>query len=200
MSLVIGLTGPIGCGKSTIAARLGEQGGHVIDADALARRVTEPGQATLPSIRARFGDGVFDDDGALDRAALAAIVFDDATALRDLESIVHPAVRLEIEAGLASADRRAARVVVIEAIRLVEGGLAAQCDEIWLVVCDRPTQRERLKRRGMGADDAERRIAAQADIAERLASAATRIIRTDGSLEAVMAASDDALRLALEQA
>ncbi len=88
--------------------------------------------------------------------------------------------------------------MVIEAIRLVESGLASRCDEIWLVVCDRPTQRERLRRRGMDVDDAERRIAAQADITERLAPAATRIIRTDGSLEPVLATVDEALRLALD--
>ena len=200
MRVIIGLTGPIGCGKSTIAARLEEHGGHVIDADALARRVTASGQPTLPAIRARFGDEVFDDDGALDRAALASIVFDDPVALRDLEAIVHPAVRLEVEASLASADAQSARFAIIEAIRLIEGGLAARCDEIWLVACDRPTQRERLRRRGMEADDAERRIAAQADISERLAPVATRIIRTDGPLEAVLAATDEALRLALDEA
>ena len=197
MSRVIGLTGPIGCGKSTVAARLAEHGALVIDADALARLVTGPGSETLVMIRERFGEAVLDDRGALDRAALAAVVFDDPAALRDLEAIVHPAVRLEVEARLGSAEAQAAPFTVIEAIRLVEGGLASRCDEIWLVVCDRPTQRQRLRARGMDPDDAERRISAQGDLAERLASAATRIVRTDGPLDAVLAETDEALRAAL---
>lgn len=197
MSPIIGLTGPIGCGKSTVAGRLAEHGGLVIDADALARLVTGPGRPTLTAIRERFGDAVFGDRGELDRGALAVVVFDDPGALRDLETIVHPAVRQEVEARLGSSEARAARFVVIEAIALVEGGLASGCDEIWLVVCDRPTQRERLRLRGMDPEDAERRIAAQGEIAERLAPAATRILRTDGSLEAAMAATDEALWAAL---
>jgi dephospho-CoA kinase len=197
MSLVIGLTGPIGCGKSTIAAHLAEQGGEVIDADALARLVTGPGRDALVAIRARFGDAVFDDRGALDRADLAAVVFDDPAALRDLEAIVHPAVRLEVDARLDSPEARSAPFTVIEAIRLVEGGLASRCDEVWLVVCARPTQRDRLRGRGMDIEDADRRIAAQGDIAERLAPVATRILRTDVPLDAVLAATDEALAAAL---
>jgi dephospho-CoA kinase len=197
MSPVIGLTGPIGCGKSTVAARLAVHGGHVIDADALARLVTGPGRGTLKAIRERFGDAVFDDRGELDRAALSAVAFDDPGALRDLEAIVHPAVRLEVVARLGSPQAQTAPFIVIEAIRLVEGGLASRCDEIWLVVCDRPTQRDRLRGRGMDPDDAERRIAAQGDMAERLAPAATRILRTDGPLDAVLVSIDAALREAL---
>jgi dephospho-CoA kinase len=197
VSRIIGLTGPIGCGKSTVAARLAEHGGYVIDADALARLVTEPGRETLSAIRARFGDAVFGERGELDRAALAAVVFDDPAALLALEAIVHPAVRREVEARLASPAATAAPFTVIEAIRLVEGGLASRCDEIWLVVCDRPTQRGRLRSRGMDVDDAERRIAAQGDLAERLAPAATRILRTEGPLEATLALVDEALEAAL---
>jgi dephospho-CoA kinase len=196
MSLVIGLTGPIGCGKSTIAARLAEHGGEIIDADALAHLVTSTGRDGLIAIRARFGDAVFRDRGELDRAALAAVVFEDSAALRDLEAIVHPAVRRELDARLESPRAKTAPFTVIEAIRLVEGGLASRCDEVWLVVCDRPTQRDRLQRRGMDPDDVDRRIVAQGDIAERLAPAATRILRTDGPLEAVLVAADEALEAA----
>jgi dephospho-CoA kinase len=196
MSLVIGLTGPIGCGKSTIAARLAEHGGEIIDADALAHLVTSTGRDTLIAIRARFGDAVFHDRGELDRAALAAIVFEDSAALRDLEAIVHPAVRRELDARLESPRAKTAPFTVIEAIRLVEGDLASRCDEVWLVVCDLSTQRDRLQSRGMDPDDADRRIVAQGDIAQRLAPVATRILRTDGPLEAVLAAADEALEAA----
>lgn len=200
MSIVIGLTGPIGCGKSTIAAHLATLGGLVIDADVVARVVTSPGSPTLPPIRARFGDGVFDDRGELDRSALATVVFDDPAALQDLEAIVHPAVRVEVDARLASPEAEAAPFTVIEAIRLVEGGLAARCTEVWLVACDRPTQRARLRQRDMDPADADRRIAAQGDMTERTAPAATHILRTDGSLDGVLAMTEELLQAALDRA
>jgi dephospho-CoA kinase len=197
MSPVIGLTGPIGCGKSTIAAHLADLGGYVIDADALARDMTAPGRPILDAVVARFGSDVIADDGGLDRPAMAAVAFGDAAALRDLEAIIQPEVRRMVEAGLASRAASESRFVVIEAIALVEGGLAARCDEVWLVVCDRPTQRDRLAARGMSAADAEARFEVQADIVERLAPAATRIVRTDGPLDSAFAAVDAALESAL---
>jgi len=195
--LRIGITGPIGCGKSTVARHLAARGGVVIDADELARAVTVPGAPTLPAIRARFGDGIFGADGALDRAALAAVVFADADALRDLEAIVHPAVRERVLAALAEAAEAGAPFVVIEAIKLMEGGLGATCDEVWLVACDRATQRLRLGARGRDAVDTERRLSAQGDLAERLTAVATRVLRTDGSLEVTLAAADAALDAAM---
>src|SRR4029077_16660649 len=129
-------------------------------------------------------------DGALDRAALASIVFADEAALRDLEAIVHPAVRERVISALAAAGTSGAPFVIIEAIKLVEGGLANVCDEIWLVACDRATQRGRLAARGHDAADAGRRIAAQGDLAERLTAVATRVLRTDGSLPVAIAAAD----------
>ena len=195
--LRIGLTGPIGCGKSTVGRRLAEHGAAVIDADELARAVTAPGEPTLPAIRARFGDGVFAPNGSLDRGALAALVFPDETALRDLEAIVHPAVRARLGAAVAGAERAGATVIAIEAIKLVEGGLAVACDEVWLVACEGATQRARLAARGAAPNDVERRIAAQGDIASRLAPVATRVLFTDGSLEATLAAVDAALAEAL---
>ena len=195
--LRIGLTGPIGCGKSTVGRRLAEHGAAVIDADELARAVTAPGQPTLPAIRARFGDGVFASDGALDRAALAALVFSDEAALRDLEAIVHPAVRARIDTAVAGAERAGATVIAIEAIKLVEGGLAETCDEVWLVACEGATQRARLAARGADPDDVERRIATQGDIGARLAPVATRVLRTDGPIVATLAVVDAALADAL---
>lgn len=194
----IGLTGPIGCGKSTIAGWLREAGGIAVDADEIARAVTEPGEPTVPSIRGRFGDEVFDETGRLDRSALAQIVFEDAGALADLERIVHPYVRARIEAAVAEAEARGAPFVVIEAIKLVEAGYAEQCDEVWLVECEPDTQRQRLRGRGMSSDDTERRIAAQGpELVDRLSAAATRRIATDGPPEKTRAAVETALRAAV---
>ena len=192
--IVIGLTGPIGCGKSTVASMLGELGGVVIDADALAREVTAPGQPALHAIRERFGDAVFDGSGALDRAALGAVVFTDPLALRDLEAIVHPDVRRLVEERLERARREGDPFVLMEAIKLVEGGLAERCDEVWLIECPPAVQRARLAARGMGAADIERRLAAQGvDLADRLAARAHRRIDTSGSGESVRECVQDAL-------
>src|SRR5437763_15409935 len=120
----IGLTGPIGCGKSTIAGWLAGQGAVVIDADRIARDVTAPGEAGHEQVLARFGDRFRGADGNLDRAALASLVFDDPEALGELESIVHPLVRPRILDKLEEAGREGVPAVVIEAIKLVEGGLA----------------------------------------------------------------------------
>ena len=195
--LRIGLTGPIGCGKSTVAPHLASRGAIVIDADRLAREVTEPGEPALTAIADRFGSEVIGADGRLDRPALGRIVFGDAAALADLEAIVHPAVRPRILAALEAAAESDAVAVVLEAIRLVDGGYLDVVDEVWVVECSAATQRERLAGRGVAADDAERRIEAQAELVARARDAATRIIATDGSLETMRDAVDAALAAAL---
>jgi dephospho-CoA kinase len=194
----IGLTGPIGCGKSTVAGWLANDGAYVIDADVIARQVTEPGAAALEALAKRFGSKVVA-AGVLDRAALARTVFDDPAALRDLEAIVHPEVRARILTAIDTAEGAGAPVVAIEAIRLVEGGLAALCDEIWLIACNPVVQRERLAGRGVEEADAERRIAAQADLVAHARPVATRVIDTDGSLSRVRRAVNAGLRAALQQ-
>jgi dephospho-CoA kinase len=177
----IGLTGPIGCGKSTVAGWLAELGARVIDADVVARDVTPPGSPELAAVVAAFGPGILRDDGSLDRAALGRIVFADPAALARLEAIIHPAVRPRILAAIADAERDGPPAIVIEAIKLVEGGLAALCDEVWLVICDPAEQLDRLAGRGESAADAKARIAAQAGIFERLRESTTRVIDTSGS-------------------
>lgn len=177
----IGLTGPIGCGKSTIAGWLAERGAVVIDADQVAREVSAPGQPAHDAVIAAFGDGVRQ-DGRLDRAALARVVFADPAALERLEAIVQPVVRIRILALIAAAEAGGAPAVVVEAIKLVEGGLAAMCDETWLIVCPPPVQRERILARGATADDADRRIAAQTGLVGRVRPVATRVIETSGPL------------------
>ena len=190
---IIGLTGPIGCGKTTVGGILAELGGVVIDADVLAREVTGPGQPALSAIRARFGDAVFEPSGVLDRAALGAVVFSDEAALRDLEAIVHPPVRSLLEERIARAMRDGDPFVVVEAIKLVEGGLAERCDEVWLIECPPQVQRQRLAQRGMPVADVERRLAAQGDLASRLAQHAHRRIDTRGTKGEVRERVEDAL-------
>jgi dephospho-CoA kinase len=209
--LMIGLTGPIGCGKSTVARILADCGGKVIDADVLARKATERGHPTLPQIRRRFGDEVFASAGELDRAAMARVVFRDAAALADLEAIVHPEVRRMVEEELASASTEDAVFVVIEAIKLVEGGLSARCDEVWLVECSAAAQRERLADRGASEEDIEQRLETQGtDLVGRLEALLTesqaaggkrakvRRLSTEGSLEQTRDRVEDALAEAFE--
>lgn len=180
-SLRIGLTGPIGCGKSTVAGWLAARGAVVVDADRLARAVTERGEPAFDAVVARFGPDVVASDGSLDRPSLGRLVFADAAALRDLEAIVHPAVRPRIVAAVELAEADGAQVVAIEAIKLVEGGYASECDEVWLVTCSPEEQRARLVARGMTPEDAAQRIDAQGDVVDRLRSAATRIVDTSGT-------------------
>lgn len=193
----VGLTGPIGCGKSTVAAMLAARGAVVIDADRLAREVTDPGEPALAAIAERFGRGVVRADGSLDRAALGRRVFADAGQLRALEAIVHPAVRPRILAALEAAAASDCGLVVLEAIRLVEGGYVDLVDEVWLVTCDPAVQRARLAARGLDRAEAERRIAAQAGLLERVAPVAARVIDTTGVLDRTEAAVDRALAAAL---
>ena len=178
----IGLTGPIGCGKSTVAGWLAELGARVIDADVVARDVTPPGSPELAAVVAEFGPGILRDDGSLDRGALGRIVFADPAALARLEAIIHPAVWPRILAAIADAEREGPTAIVIEAIKLVQGGLATLCDEIWLVTCEPAEQLQRLASRGESSSDAEARIAAQAGLVDRLRPSATRVIDTSGSV------------------
>ncbi|HLX33951.1 MAG TPA: dephospho-CoA kinase [Candidatus Limnocylindrales bacterium] len=193
----IGLTGPIGCGKSTVAGWLAEAGAATIDADKVARDVVRPGEPALARVLEAFGPSVRRADGSLDRAALGRIVFRDPAALARLEAIVHPAVRPRILAAIAAADEAGSPAVVIEAIKLVEGGLAALCDEVWLLVCDHEAQRARLAGRGVGEADADARIGAQDRPAVRLRDAATRIIDTSSTPEATRRLVAEAYETAL---
>jgi len=196
----IGITGPIGCGKSQVALWLGELGARVVDADRVARDVAAPGTPVHAAILRRFGATVTAADGTLDREALGRLVFADPAALRELEALVHPAVRPRILERIAAAEADGAPAVAIEAIKLVEGGLADLCDEVWLVTCDPGIQRARLVGRGAVAPDADQRMAAQAGLAERMRSSATRVLDTSGGLEEtralVVAALDQAVAAA----
>jgi dephospho-CoA kinase len=172
---IIALTGGIASGKSTVSARLAEHGAVIVDADRLAREVVEPGTPGLEAIRRRFGHGVIGPDGALDRAALGAIVFGDPAALADLNAITHPAVwkaALELFAAAEASDPDA--MVVYDVPLLVEASTDRPLRFDRVVVVEAGSQ-ERIRRlvqeRGMSADDAARRIGAQADDAQRRAVA-----------------------------
>jgi len=197
MTVRIGITGPIGCGKSTVAGWLGELGATVIDADRIARDVVEPGEPAFEAVLAAFGPEVRNAAGELDRVALGRLVFADPVALRRLEAIVHPAVRPRILAALVAAEAAGEPAAVIEAIKLVEGGLADMCDEVWLVTCEPAVQRARVLARGAEPADADARIRAQGDLAARLRPAASRVVDTSGSPAATRAAVAAAYTIAL---
>ena len=193
----IGITGPIGCGKSQVARWLAEDGAVVVDADVVARDVTAPGTAGHAAILRRFGPPVTADDGTVDRTALGRLVFADPASLRALEAIVHPEVRPRILAAIEEAEARQAPAVVVEAIKLVEGGLAGLCDEVWLVTCNPASQRERLLGRGMGETDAAQRMEAQAGMVDRLQPVATRVLDTSGGEDETRASIHGALEAAI---
>lgn len=164
---VIGLTGTIGAGKSTMLGWLRELGARTLDADALVSRLYESDQALQRELQARFGARVVA-NGRVDRAALGEIVFagpDDRTALADLEAIVHPAVHRLEDAAIAAAREAGAPACVVEAIKLVESGGSSRCDELWIVTAAEGVQLARLAARGLSEAEARRRLAAQGTVA-----------------------------------
>jgi dephospho-CoA kinase len=186
--LRVGLTGGIGAGKSEVTSRLAELGALVIDADVLAREVVGPGTSGLDEVVRHFGSGVLGTRGDLDRAALAARVFDDADERRALESIIHPRVRSRAAEIEASADPDA---VVVHAIPLlVETGQVASFDVVIVVEAPRTQRLARLMRdRGMTEEQTHSRIDSQASAQQRI-EAADVVIDNTGSLEELRARVD----------
>jgi dephospho-CoA kinase len=188
---LIALTGGIASGKSTVANRLLELGAVVISADELVRHVQRPGSPTLDAIGKRFGLGVIDGDGELDRAALGRLIFDDAIARADLEAIVHPAIGIEFKARIAiiTAERPDA-VIVYDIPLLVETNRANEFDSVIVLMCDPQIRLERLERlRGMTKEAAQARIDAQASEEDRLALA-DWTIDTSKSIDSTIAQTD----------
>jgi dephospho-CoA kinase len=172
--LRVGLTGGIGSGKSTVSARLAELGAVILDADQAARAVVEPGTPGLAAVTAAFGDGVLAADGSLDRAKLAGIVFADEAALGRLNAITHPLIHEWIGAAEQAAIRAGGDDVVLvhDVALLAEWGRAKEFDLVIVVDVPAETQLERLTGgRGMAADQARARMAAQASREQRLAVA-----------------------------
>ena len=178
---LIGLTGNIATGKSTVARMLSELGATVIDADALVHDLQRPGTSTYEAIVAAFGRGILDRVGEIDRKALGSIVFADADHLRRLESILHPAVAIESQRRIATAPTR---VIVYEAIKLIEAGRAGMCDAIWVVTARPDVQLQRLMHdRELSEAEAQQRINAQPPPSEKLKYAAV-VIDNSGELTA----------------
>jgi len=181
--ILLGLTGGIGSGKSTVSALLASRGAVIIDADAIARELQAPGQPLLVTLAERFGASLIDESGALDRAALASIVFADPEALKDLNKIVHPAIAVEMDRRMKE-QRETDNVVVLDIPLLAENprtGLSG------VVVVDVPVDvavSRLVEFRGMTEDDARARIAKQATRDERRAIA-DHVIDNSGELSAL---------------
>ena len=183
MSFVVGLTGGIGSGKSAVGELFAAHGISVIDTDAIAHELTGAGGAAMPQIRAAFGDGVVDADGALDRAAMRAIVFADPPARKRLEGILHPMIRTECERRLAGADSPYAILMV--PLLVESGSYRERVNRVAVVDCREETQIARvMKRNGLARVEVERILAAQATREQRLA-AASDVIDNDGELAAL---------------
>ena len=189
MPNILGLTGGIGSGKSTVARLLAERGAHVVDADRTAHEIYAPGTEGFDRVVERFGRGVVGSDGAVDRNKLGGLVFGDQAALEDLNAIVHPLVRSQV-AGLVAGylQEDPDSVVVIEAALMTETGWSGGAGKVWTVVADPDIALQRLVTvREMEPEEARLRMASQMDNAARRASASL-IIENNGSLDDLEAA------------
>ncbi len=171
---VIGLTGNIGTGKSTVGAQLKELGAFVVDADLVYRDLIQPNRDAWHAVVRLFGEKILRPDRAIDRAVLGSIVFNDSRALRDLELATHPLVIARAQAILQAANPP---IAVYEAIKLFESGSSAFCDEVWVVTAPRETQIQRLvASRGLTRDDAIARVDSQPSQDEKIALASVVLI------------------------
>jgi dephospho-CoA kinase len=183
--LRVGLTGGLASGKSTVAAFFCELGAFHVDADRIAAELLAPGGAAESDVVARFGDGIVGDSGSIDRKALAAIVFADPRALKDLNALVHPRVREGIRQRIADHESGAspAPVAIVDAALLVESGIHRDLDALIVVSCDVRTQIARaVARGGLTEREAAARVAAQAPLATKL-DAADYVIDSETSLD-----------------
>ncbi|MGB9839850.1 dephospho-CoA kinase [Thermovenabulum sp.] len=184
---VIGLTGGIASGKSTVSGILREKGAYIIDADEISKALVEPGKPAYLEIVKHFGQEILNEDGSLRRKKLGRIVFADKEKLALLNKITHPKIVEEIKRRLEEAARRNERVVVIDAALLIELGLYKMVEEVWLVTIDEKTQLERLLKRDSFLDEKEAkdRIRAQMPQEEKV-KYATRIINNSGDFSQLL--------------
>ncbi|HHS97517.1 MAG TPA: dephospho-CoA kinase [Chloroflexi bacterium] len=178
--LLIGLTGNIATGKSTVARMLADLGATVVDADKVAHEVMRAGTLVHAAVVEAFGPQIVGPDGEIDRTRLGAVVFADPEALARLERIVHPAVTEEVARRIAEAPTP---VVVVEAIKLIESGMADRYDSLWVTTCPSELQVQRLMSdRGLSREEAELRVRAQPPQEEKVARADV-VIDTSGTLD-----------------
>lgn len=182
-TLIIGLTGGIGSGKSVAADHLSSLGAIRVDADGISRSLTAPGGEALPAIREQFGDGVFFEDGTLNRRALGDIVFADTRARHALEAIIHPRVQHAVIRRIDEARASGADAVLLDVPLLFETGMDALCDVTWALTADRETRIQRvMSRDNLTREQVESRVASQMSDEER-GRCATHVIRNEQSLE-----------------
>jgi dephospho-CoA kinase len=190
---IIGLTGGIAAGKSTVSGRWAEQGAVVVDADRLARDAVAPDSPGLEQVTERFGPSVIAPDGSLDRPALGAIVFSDPAARKDLEAITHPEVWRLAQASIDAAEQADPDAVVVYDVPLLaeaRGSRPLRFDAVVVVDAPAAMRIERLvQHRGMSRQEAERRVGAQASDADRLALA-DHVVDATGTLEDTIRSAD----------
>ena len=189
-ALRVGLTGGIASGKTTVASTFRRLGAVIVDADAIAHALLEPGGSAYDAVVARFGAGILDDEKRIVRPALAGIVFSDAKARADLESILHPQILDQAERRTAfELARRPAPIAVVEAALLVETGSYRRFDRLVLAACSREAQLQRLTARGLTPEQAYARIESQGSLESKKA-VADFVIDTEGTLEQTRAQSE----------
>ncbi len=187
--ILVGLTGGIGSGKSTVSSMLAERGAVIVDADQIARDLQGPGSPVLERMAERFGSHIIRDDGTLDRAAVASIVFEDDAALADLNGIVHPAMQDEIQRQI-DAHRDTGRVVVLDFPLLSENPRKGLAATIVVDIDPELAVRRLVDQRGMSESDARARMSKQTPREERLATA-THVVDNNGDLAALTRQVDD---------
>ncbi|HEV2067560.1 MAG TPA: dephospho-CoA kinase [Thermomicrobiales bacterium] len=177
---ILGVTGNIASGKSTVSGLLAELGATVIDSDLVYRELVGAGQPLLAVLADRFGPNIVAADGSLDRGALGSVVFADPAALAELDRLTHPAVIAEVDARV---ERVGGGVVVLDAVKLVESGHADRCDAVWVVVADPEVQVRRLMQRNeLPEQEARRRVESQPPLRTKLARA-DLVIDNNGTRE-----------------
>lgn len=181
--MIIGLTGSIASGKSTVSNMLSEKGLPIVDADLIARQVVEPGTAVMQQIEETFGKDVIHPDGTLNREQLGAIIFDNAEKRDRLNNIMHPAIRAEMLRQKEAYIKAGEKTVIMDIPLLFESNLQSYVEKIIVVAVTPPVQKERLmKRNGLTDEEATARISSQIPVAEKV-EVADAVIDNDGTIE-----------------
>lgn len=185
---VLGVTGGIASGKTTVMNVLAARGAETIDADRVYHELIEPASPLWTALRSRYGAAIIDADGRIDRAVLGSIVFGNSSELAALDALTHPFIVAEIERRIAASR---AGVVAVDAVKLLESGADRSCHQVWLIRAPRSDQRQRLIRdRGFAGDEADRRIDSQPDWTWH-ASECDVVIENDGDLDHLTAQIDE---------